>query len=74
MINKAKKLVTPLDKAVAAIGGSQKELAERIGVSPQAITLIKKRGGALPLRRMNAFVAATGLSKEELYPEFFTAA
>ncbi|MGQ3903005.1 helix-turn-helix domain-containing protein [Mixta calida] len=74
MINKVKFSVTPLEKAVAAVGGSQKELAEKIGVSPQAITLIKKRGGRLPLRRMNAFVAATGLSKEELYPEFFTAA
>lgn len=74
MINKVRVSVTPLEKAVAAVGGSQKELAEKIGVSPQAITLIKKRGGRLPLRRMNAFVAATGLSKEELYPEFFTAA
>lgn len=74
MTNKHKVSATPLDKAVAAVGGSQKDLAEKIGVSPQAINLIKKRGGRLPLRRMNAFVAATGLSKEELYPEYFTAA
>ena len=33
--------VTPLDKALTAAGCSQKELAERVGVTPQAISLLK---------------------------------
>ncbi|QDX29515.1 YdaS family helix-turn-helix protein [Dickeya poaceiphila] len=65
---------TPLEKAVAAVGGSQKNLAEKVGVTPQAINMIKRRGGRLPARKMNKFLAATGLSKEELYPDIFSAA
>lgn len=71
MIQLKQQCVTPLDKAVAAVGGSQKDLAGMVGLTPQAISLIKKRGGNLPVRRMTMFVDATGLPREELYPEIF---
>jgi DNA-binding transcriptional regulator YdaS (Cro superfamily) len=71
MINKP---TTPLEKAVAAVGGSQKDLAEKVGVTPQAINMLKRRGGRLPARKMNKFLTATGLTKEELYPDIFSAA
>ena len=71
MNNNAEYLTTPLDKALSAFGGNQKELAEKIGVSPQAITAIKKRGGDLPIRKMSQYVDVTGLSREELYPDYF---
>ena len=66
--------VTPLAKALSAAKCSQKELAERVGVSPQAISLLKKRGGNLPLRSAQVWVKATGLSLEELYPQLYKAA
>lgn len=72
MINKPK-TVTPLDMAISAVGGSQKTLAERVGVTPQAINMLKKRGGSLPVTKMRKYEEATGLSKEVLYPGIFTA-
>ncbi|MEB1007808.1 helix-turn-helix domain-containing protein [Citrobacter braakii] len=72
MINKAK-TVTPLDMAINAVGGSQKILAEKVGVTPQAINMLKKRGGSLPVTKMRKYEEATGLSKEVLYPGIFTA-
>ena len=38
--------MTPIDKAIKAIG-SQKKLADALGVSPQFINQIKRRGGVL---------------------------
>ena len=38
--------MTPIDKAISAIG-SQKKLADALGVSPQFINQIKRRGGEL---------------------------
>lgn len=73
MINKVNKAVTPLDLAVEAVGGSQKELAAKVGVTPQAINMLKKRGGSLPVSKMREYIAVTGLSKEQLYPEIFAA-
>lgn len=73
MINKARKGLTPLDLAVAAVGGSQKELAEKVGVTPQAINMLKKRGGKLPVSKMKKYMTATGLTQEQLYPEIFAA-
>lgn len=74
MINKVNTVVnTPLDLAVKAVGGSQKELAAKVGVTPQAINMLKKRGGKLPVVKMREYIAATGLSKEQLYPEIFAA-
>ncbi|EAT6000590.1 MULTISPECIES: helix-turn-helix domain-containing protein [Enterobacteriaceae] len=66
--------VTPLDKALTAAGCSQKELAERVGVTPQAISLLKKRGGTLPVQRAQIWVKVTGLSLEELFPQLYKAA
>ncbi|HBQ0420033.1 helix-turn-helix domain-containing protein [Klebsiella aerogenes] len=72
MINKSK-TVTPLDMAINAVGGSQKILAEKVGVTPQAINMLKKRGGSLPVNKMRKYEEVTGLSKEVLYPGIFTA-
>lgn len=72
MINKAK-TATPLDMAINAVGGSQKILAEKVGVTPQAINMLKKRGGSLPVTKMRKYEEVTGLSKEVLYPGIFTA-
>ncbi len=72
MINKTK-TVTPLDMAINAVGGSQKILAEKVGVTPQAINMLKKRGGSLPVNKMRKYEEVTGLSKEVLYPGIFTA-
>lgn len=72
MINKSK-TATPLDMAISAVGGSQKILAEKVGVTPQAINMLKKRGGSLPVTKMLKYEEATGLSKEVLYPGIFTA-
>ncbi|MEN3260295.1 YdaS family helix-turn-helix protein [Sodalis endosymbiont of Spalangia cameroni] len=65
-------MLTPLDKAVLAVGGRQKTLAERLDISAQAVSQIKKRGGCLPKKRMKDLLAITGLSIEELYPDVFS--
>ena len=73
MINKRKIGITPLSLAIQAVGGCQKTLAEKVGVSPQAISLLKKRGGQLPVGKMKIYSDATGLPKEVLYPAIFAA-
>ncbi|MEL7628738.1 YdaS family helix-turn-helix protein [Pectobacterium aroidearum] len=73
MINKRKKKVTPLELAIDAVGGSQKTLAEKVGVTPQAINMLKKRGGSLPVTKMRKYEEVTGLSREVLYPGIFAA-
>jgi hypothetical protein len=55
---------TPLEKAINAVGGSQKVLAEKVGVTPQAINMLKKRGGSLPVTKMRAYEEVTGLPRE----------
>ncbi|HGN0534239.1 YdaS family helix-turn-helix protein [Providencia vermicola] len=60
---------TPLQLAINAVGGKQKVLAEKVGVTPQAINLLKKRGGNLPKTRVREFLQATGLPLEVLYPD-----
>ncbi|MGX8943215.1 transcriptional regulator [Symbiopectobacterium sp. Eva_TO] len=64
-------MLTPLDKAVLAVGGRQKTLAERLDISAQAVSQIKKRGGVLPKKRMKDLLVITGLNIEELYPDVF---
>ncbi|HCQ6560388.1 TPA: helix-turn-helix domain-containing protein [Citrobacter freundii] len=71
MINKKREAQTPLDRAINAVGGSQKTLAEKVGVTPQAINMLKKRGGSLPLTKMRQYEEATGLPRELLYPGIF---
>ncbi len=62
---------TPIDIAVSAVGGKQKDLAKKVGLTPQRISAIKKNGGSLPRTKMREFMMATGLSKEVLYPDIF---
>lgn len=75
MINKKSEPSTPLEKAINAVGGSQKVLAEKVGVTPQAINMLKKRGGSLPVTetKMRKYEEATGLPREVLYPGIFAA-
>lgn len=62
---------TPIDKAVLAVGGKQVDLANKVGLTPQRISAIKKNGGFLPRTKIREFMLATGLSKEVLYPDIF---
>ncbi|CAM8259231.1 YdaS family helix-turn-helix protein [Enterobacter asburiae] len=73
MINKKSQSSTPLEKAISAVGGSQKVLAEKVGVTPQAINMLKKRGGTLPVKKMRKYEEVTGLPREVLYPGIFAA-
>lgn len=63
--------MTPIDKAIKAIG-SQKKLADALGVSPQFINQIKRRGGKLTTDKVTPekWVKVTGLSVKELFPQF----
>lgn len=62
---------TPLQIAMDAFGGSQKDLAQLVGLTPQRISAIKKHGGNLPRTKMKEFSRATGLSVQTLYPDAF---
>lgn len=62
---------TPLERAIKAAGGRPKDLADLMGFSQQRVHNLKKRGGKLPVRLMKEFVKATGLTKEQLYPDLF---
>ncbi|WP_353168334.1 transcriptional regulator [Providencia sp.] len=64
-------LKTPLDLAVTAVGGKQNILAELVGLTPQRISAIKKRGGFLPRTKIKEFVNATGLPMNVLYPDLY---
>ena len=63
--------MTPIDKAIEAFG-TQKKLAEALGVSPQFINQIKRRGGELTIYKvtLEQWVKVTGLSVKELFPKF----
>jgi len=58
--------MTPLDKAKKA-AGSAKELARRIGVTPQAIS----QWDEVPLNRVLVVERETGISRHELRPDVF---
>ena len=64
---------TPLEEAIEAVG-SAKLLAERVGVTPMAITQWKTRG--VPAHRVHSVVAAClgAVSAEALRPDIFHAA
>lgn len=51
----------------------KKVLAEKVGVTPQAINMLKKRGGSLPVTKMRKYEEVTGLPREVLYPGIFAA-
>lgn len=58
-----------IDKAVAAMG-SQTALAKAINLTPQAIsTWVKK--GQIPLFRIKDVERVTGISKNDLLPNWF---
>ena len=63
--------MTPIEKAIEAFG-SQKKLAEALGVSPQFINQIKRRGGELTTDKVTPeqWVKVTGLSVTDLFPKF----
>lgn len=58
-----------LQAAIQAVGGVAAELARRIGVSPQALGQWEK----VPLDRVLAVEAATGIDRAELRPDLFKA-
>lgn len=61
---------TPLETAIEAVG-SAKALAEKVGVTPMAITQWKVRG--VPPHRVRAVVEACGsvVTAEQLRPDIF---
>ncbi|EPK9717185.1 transcriptional regulator [Pseudomonas aeruginosa] len=64
---------SPLEKAILAVG-SAKALAQKVGVTPMAVTQWKVRG--VPANRVHSIVAACAgaVSAEELRPDLFKAA
>jgi len=61
--------MNPLEKAVSACG-TQRALAEKLGVSAQALTGWMLRGQP-PATRVLAIEAATGVSRHELRPDIY---
>lgn len=60
---------TPVQKAILAAGG-QNELARRLGCTPQHISKLKKKG-KVPTNQPVKWLKATGLSKRDLFPQFY---
>ncbi|MBA8820679.1 hypothetical protein BRY73_23935 [Ochrobactrum sp. P6BS-III] len=58
--------MTPLDQAKKALGYS-KDLARRLGVTPQAISQWKN----VPASRVIAVERATGVSRHDLRPDLY---
>lgn len=66
--------ITPIEKAINAVNGNKSQLARLVGCSPSNITNIVARGGRIPYRskdNRDRWVAATGLSKEILFPDIY---
>lgn len=70
MVNKT---MTPIEKAINSVGNANK-LAGLLGVTPQNINNIKKRGGSIPTRKVSAdeWSNKTGLPKSVLFPEYYS--
>lgn len=58
-----------LKKAVEDAGG-QSEVARKIGCTSQAVSKWCNTG-EVPLKRLLAFEKATGIRRQQLYPELF---
>lgn len=58
---------SPVDRAIEIAGG-QRQLAQLIGVSYQAIQKFRRR---VPAERVLAIEAATGVSRHELRPDLY---
>jgi DNA-binding transcriptional regulator YdaS (Cro superfamily) len=58
---------TPIDRAIRIAGG-QRQLAQVIGVSYQAIQKFRER---VPAERVLAIEAATGVPRHELRPDIY---
>jgi hypothetical protein len=70
----SKQKLTPLDRAIRAVGDTQTTLARLVGCSPQNITNIKARGGKIPSKKQETrekWLKATGLSERDLFPDRF---
>lgn len=59
-----------LDRAIEAVG-SQAKLAEKLGVSQQAVSYWVKKGGRVPAEFVLQVETATGVSRSELRPDLF---
>lgn len=57
-----------LQKALAAMGGSQSKLARSLGLLPQSVQKWK----AIPIKRVPRVSAVTGIPPKELRPDFFS--
>jgi DNA-binding transcriptional regulator YdaS (Cro superfamily) len=56
-----------IERAIKAAGGRPGKLAAKIGVTRQAIEAWRK----VPVDRLEAVEAATGIPREELRPDIF---
>lgn len=66
--------MTPLDRVLERFDFCQKRLADALGVSPQFVQALKRRGGKLTTRKIsiNEWERVSGLNRKELFPEFFS--
>lgn len=62
---------TAIERAVEKVGG-QSSLARKLGLTPQAVQKWCACG-SIPLDRVLDVEAATGVSRQDLCPEFFRA-
>jgi len=69
-----KRELTPIEKAIRAVGGNKSELARLVGCVPSNITNIVARGGRIPCmskEKRDRWINATGLSKKDLFPDIY---